>query len=237
MWKPRLIAFDADDTLWENETLYHAAQDKFVSVLSKYHEEQWIRARLYETEMRNMAHFGYGIKAFVLSMIETSVELTEGRVTGQDVGSLVAIAKHMIEAEIKLLPGVRQTVETLHGRYPLAIITKGDLLDQQRKVDRSGIGDLFAHVEIVADKNEQTYAQLIKKFAVDPADLLMIGNSMRSDILPILELGGSAVYIPHELTWSHEHAPKPETGSRGYFQMNTISELVPLIEGWEKAER
>lgn len=235
MWIPRLIAFDADDTLWENETLYHAAQDDFVSILSKYHEEQWIRDRLFDTETRNMAHFGYGIKAFVLSMIETSVELTEGRVTGQDIGSLVSIAKRMIDAEIKLLPGVRYALENLRDRYPLAIITKGDLLDQQRKVDRSGIGDLFTHVEIVADKNQTTYARLIKKFAVDPADLLMIGNSMRSDILPILELGGNAVYIPHELTWGHEHAPTPKPGTPGYFEMSTISELVPLIEGWERA--
>lgn len=236
MWKPRLIAFDADDTLWENEALYRAAEDEFVSLLSKYHEEKWIRDRLFETEMRNMAHFGYGIKAFVLSMVESSVELTEGRVTGEDVGKIVAIAKRMIDTEVRLLPGVRETVEGLRGRYPLAIITKGDLLDQQRKVDRSGIGEYFEHIEIVADKNTITYAQLIKKFAVEPADLLMIGNSMRSDILPILELGGNAVYIPQALTWSHEHAPTPDTSTRGYFQMKSISELLPLIDLWEHSD-
>jgi len=236
MWRPRLIVFDADDTLWENETLYHAAQDDFVSLLSKYHEEQWIRERLYDVEMGNMAHFGYGIKAFVLSMIETSVDLTEGRITGAELKLLIDIAKRMIDAEIRLLDGVRETVENLHGRYPLAIITKGDLLDQQRKVDRSGIGGFFDHVEVVVDKNRQTYQRLFNKFEVQPSELLMIGNSMRSDILPVLELGGQAVYIPHELTWGHEHAPTPEQGTRGFHQAASMRELLGLLESWEHAD-
>lgn len=236
MWRPRLIAFDADDTLWENETLYHAAQDDFVSLLSKYHNEKWIRERLFDVEMRNMAHFGYGIKAFVLSMIETGVELTEGRITGADIKKLIDIAKGMIDADIRLLDGVRETVLNLSERYPLAIITKGDLLDQQRKVERSGIGDLFRHIEVVADKNRKTYEDLFTKFNVPPADMLMIGNSMRSDILPVLELGGHAVYIPHELTWGHEHAPTPEVETHGFYQAATIRDLLSLIDSWEKLD-
>lgn len=236
MWRPRLIVFDADDTLWENETLYHAAQVDFVSLLSKYHEEKWIRERLYDVEMSNMAHFGYGIKAFVLSMIETSVDLTEGRISGAELKLLIDIAKRMIDAEIQLLDGVRETVENLHGRYPLAIITKGDLLDQQRKVDRSGIGEFFDHVEVVADKNPRTYQRLFNKFEVQPSDLLMIGNSMRSDILPVLELGGKAVYIPHELTWGHEHAPTPEEGTNGFHQAASMRELLGLLQSWERPD-
>lgn len=230
MTQPSLIAFDADDTLWQNETLYHNAQETFVGLLTHYHPEDWIRQRLYQTEMRNLAHFGYGIKAFALSMIETVVELTEGRVEGRDIATLIDTARGMIDAEIELLPEVEQVVKGLNGRYQLAIITKGDLLDQQRKVTRSGIGHYFRHIEIVADKNRETYQGLMRKMGVEPAQFMMIGNSLRSDILPILELGGQAVYIPHALTWAHESAPIPPAGTWGYHQAEAIAELPGILE-------
>ena len=229
MTQPTMIAFDADDTLWQNETLYHHAQDVFVDLLRHYHSEDWIRARLFDTEMRNMAHFGYGIKAFVLSMIETSVQLTEGRITGAEIGVLIDQARAMIDAEIELLPGVLEVLQQLHGRYPLALITKGDLLDQHRKVQRSGLGDLFQHIEVVADKNDATYAGLISKFGVPAAGFMMVGNSLKSDILPVLRLGGQAVYIAHALTWAHESAPTPEPGTPGYFELPTISGLPQVL--------
>ncbi len=229
MTPPRLIAFDADDTLWQNETLYHAAQDVFVDLLRRYHSAEWIRDRLFDTEMRNLAHFGYGIKAFSLSMIETAVELTEGRVTGAEIRVLIDQARAMIDAPIELLPGVEQVLRQLHGRFPLALITKGDLLDQHRKVERSGLAHLFQHIEVVADKNDATYSALMQKMGVAPVGFMMIGNSLKSDILPILRLGGQAVYIAHALTWQHESAPIPAPGTPGYYQMDQISGLPALL--------
>lgn len=229
MTPPRLIAFDADDTLWQNETLYHAAQDVFVDLLRRYHSAEWIRDRLFDTEMRNLAHFGYGIKAFSLSMIETAVELTEGRVTGAEIRVLIDQARAMIDAPIELLPGVEQVLRQLHGRFPLALITKGDLLDQHRKVERSGLAHLFQHIEVVADKNDATYSALMQKMGVAPVGFMMIGNSLKSDILPILRLGGQAVYIAHALTWQHESAPTPAAGTPGYYQMDQISGLPALL--------
>lgn len=230
MTQPTLIAFDADDTLWQNETLYHNAQETFVGLLTHYHPEEWIRERLFQTEMRNLDHFGYGIKAFALSMIETVVELTEGRVKGEDIRTLIDVAKAMIDADIELLPGVRDVVENLSQHTPLAIITKGDLLDQQRKVERSKIGHYFTHIEVVADKNLATYQALMSKMGVAPVQFLMIGNSLKSDILPILELGGQAVYVPHGLTWEHEHAPTPAANTPGFFQIETISQLPGILK-------
>ena len=231
MTQPALIAFDADDTLWQNETLYHHAQDVFVDLLRQYHSEEWIRERLFETEMRNLAHFGYGIKAFALSMIETAVELTEGRISGAEIGVVVAQARAMIDANIELLPGVEQVLRHLHGRYPLALITKGDLLDQHRKVQRSGLANYFEHVEVVADKNDDTYSALMAKMGVPPAGFMMVGNSLKSDILPVLRLGGQAVYIAHALTWAHESAPTPAPGTPGYFELETISALPVVLAG------
>lgn len=229
MTQPTLIAFDADDTLWQNETLYHHAQDVFVSLLTHYHNEEWIRERLFQTEMRNLAHFGYGIKAFALSMIETAVELTEQRVSGADIRTLIDVAHEMIDAEIELLPSVRDVISQLAGNIPLAIVTKGDLLDQQRKVDRSGIGAYFKYVEVVADKNPAVYAALLTKWGIQPQNLMMVGNSLKSDILPVLGLGASAVYIPHALTWQHESAPSPIQGTPGYYEIENISQLPAIL--------
>ena len=156
-----IIAFDADDTLWHTERLYVDAQARFVQLLAHYRDPEWVRERLFQTEMRNMQHFGYGVKAFALSMIETAVELTDGQVSGQDIGTLIVLAKEMLAAEVELLPHVAEAIPALAARYPLMVITKGDLLDQETKIARSGLGGYFRHVEIVSEKTTESYATAV----------------------------------------------------------------------------
>lgn len=229
-----MIAFDADDTLWQNESLYGAAQAGFQQLLSQYHSREWIESRLYQTEMRNLEHFGYGIKAFALSMIETAVELTEGRIIGSDVQRIIDLARVMLTADVDLLDGVADTLRILAERYPLMVITKGDLRDQESKVVRSGLAELFTAVEIVSDKTVAGYTTVLRRHGIEPARFVMVGNSLRSDILPVLQLGGQAVHIPHTLTWAHEAAEPPEAGSVGFHALTSIVELPSLLAQLER---
>lgn len=229
-----VIAFDADDTLWHNERLYVEAQARFAQLLSRYHNLEWIGDRLYQTETQNIQHFGYGIKAFALSMIETAVELTEGRLNGQDVQALIDLAKEMLSARVELLAHVAETVPHLAMGYRLMIITKGDLLDQENKIARSGLGKYFQQVEVVSQKTPETYQRLLKKAAIPLERFLMVGNSLKSDILPILELGGQAVYIPYETTWLHEVASPPAEGQTGYYPLEHMGQLPALLKRLER---
>lgn len=198
------IAFDADDTLWRNEDLFLSAQQEFVSMLTHYHDEQYILAHLGEVQVRNLTHFGYGIKGFTLSMIETAIELTEGRVTGSEVHSIIELARRMLEAPIKLIPSIEQVLSELKGKYQLMVITKGDLLDQEGKVARSGLAHYFDAIEVVSHKTSDAYDKLLNKHHIDKSQFLMIGNSLRSDVLPILDIGAKAIHIPYHTTWAHE---------------------------------
>jgi putative hydrolase of the HAD superfamily len=229
-----VIAFDADDTLWHNERYYVRAQDQFAQLLSQYHQPQWVHDRLFDTEMRNLEHFGYGIKAFALSMIETAVELTEGRITGNDVQKVVDIAREMITADLVLLPHVAEVIPQLAQGYRLMLITKGDLLDQETKITRSGLGEYFQYVEIVSGKTRLTYERLLKRYSLSAERFLMIGNSLKSDILPILELGGSGVHIPYETTWLHEVAEAPLADQLGFYTLTDMGGLPALLEKLEK---
>ena len=224
------IAFDADDTLWHSERLYADAQKRFAQLLANYHDPEWINDRLYQTETRNIQHFGYGIKAFALSLIETAIELTEGRMSSKEIQEIVGWAKQMLNAEVELLPQVSQIIPRLASQYPLMVITKGDLLDQEMKIRKSGLENYFQHIEIVSQKTLETYGKLFKKYSITPSRFLMVGNSLPSDILPILKLGGSAVHIPYEITWLHETAEQPPIDQTGYHQLETIGQLPPLLE-------
>lgn len=228
-----VIAFDADDTLWHNERLYMEAQDQFAQLLAHYHKPEWIQERLYQTETRNIQQFGYGVKAFALSMIETAVELTEGRITGGDIGAILGLAKGMLNADVELLDHVAETVSRLAARYRLMLITKGDLLDQEKKIGRSGLGEYFQQIEVVSQKDRQSYERLLAKHSLQPRRFLMVGNSLRSDIWPILELGGSAVHIPYETTWLHEVAEPPPSDQPGYYQLKHMGQLPALLERLE----
>ena len=222
------IAFDADDTLWHTEHLYADAQKRFIQILDHYFNTESVHQKLFETETRNIAHFGFGVKAFALSMIETAVELTEGRVSGQDIQTLIEIAKAMLNTPVELIDGVQDTIDQLatESAYHLMLITKGDLLDQETKIARSGLGQAFEAIEIVSDKTPQIYQRLFAHHAIQGERFLMIGNSLRSDILPVLACGASAIYIPYHTTWMHEIAELPSPGTPGFHQLERIS-LLP----------
>ncbi|NJN18137.1 MAG: HAD family hydrolase [Oscillochloris sp.] len=223
-----VIGFDADDTLWQNEQIFIAAQNRLKEILSHYHRPEWIEERLYETEMRNLQHFGYGIKSFALSMIETAVELSEGRVSGHEIQTIIDAARAMLASEVEVITHVPETLTHLAQSYRLIVITKGDLFDQEAKVARSGLGAYFEHIEIVSNKRPENYARLLERLGIAPQRFLMVGNSLRSDILPVLSLGGNAVYIPHHLTWAHE-AAEPPFGQVGYYEIEHIGLLPNLL--------
>ncbi|HKY61154.1 MAG TPA: HAD family hydrolase [Gemmatimonadota bacterium] len=220
-----LIALDADDTLWRNEDLYRDTQAEFRALLALYHEPDWIDARLYEAEMRNLPHFGYGIKAFVLSMVETAVELTEGRITGAEVQRVVELGRAMIQAPVQLLDGVQETVASLAERHSLIVVTKGDLLEQESKVERSGLREHFRGVEIVSRKDRSTYEAIARRRGVAPEEFIMVGNSLRSDVLPVVAMGGLGVHIPYHTTWAHEEVDEEERARHVYVELQSIREL------------
>ena len=225
-----LIAFDADDTLWHNETLFQATAREFASLLAGHHPAEWIQERLFATEMKNLRHFGYGIKGFTLSMIETAIELTEGRVTGAEIKTILGWSHSMLQAPIALLDGVRETIAALAGEHRLMLLTKGDLFDQESKLARSGLGAHFSAVEIVSEKNARTYEVIMTRHGLTPARFLMVGNSLRSDILPVTALGGRAVYIPYHLTWAHETVSAQDAQLHQYVELADIGGLPALIE-------
>lgn len=236
MSKFDVIAFDADDTLWQNEYLYAEAQAGLVSLLANYHPSEWIHERLYQTEMRNLEHFGYGIKAFALSMVETAIELTEGRISGKDLQTLVNTARDMLHAEVDVLDHVVETLTQLGEKYPLMLLTKGDLFEQENKIARSGLKDRFRYIEIVGTKTVPVYKSLLDRHSIDPEHFLMVGNSLRSDILPLLELGSYAVYVPNELTWQHENSEPPPAEQNGFYQLEHIGQLPALLEQIENSK-
>jgi putative hydrolase of the HAD superfamily len=226
-----VIAFDADDTLWHNETIFVMTQDKFRALLTPYVEGELTEQKLFETEMRNLRYFGYGIKSFTLSMIETAIELTEGRIPGGEIRAIIEFAKAMTEHPVELLDHVAEVVPQLSERHTLMLITKGDLFDQESKLAKSGLGEHFAQIEIVSDKTPEVYRRIFAKHQIDPQRFLMIGNSLRSDILPVVEAGGRAVYIPYHYTWAHEVVTPPETEHKGYVELEHVGLLLERIEG------
>lgn len=224
------IAFDADDTLWHNEGLYSATQDRFAQLLVAYQDNDQVQQQLYQTELRNLGLFGYGIKGFTLSMIETAIELTEGQICGRDIQAIIDLAKEMLQAPVRLIDGVRPVLAELAPGYRLMLITKGDLFDQETKIARSGLADYFAAIEIVSEKTPAIYAALLAKHDLRPDRFLMVGNSLRSDVLPVLEAGGRAVHIPYHLTWAHEQIEPPAEEQSAYFVLDRIEQLPGLLE-------
>jgi len=231
-----LIAFDADDTLWHNERLYIAARDKLAALLSRYGVDVPIGDRLYRTESRNIDLFGYGIKSYILSMIETAVELTGGHLSDEDVLAIIGLGREMLDARVDLLDHAAETVARLASTHRLMIITKGDLRDQEMKVARSGLQDYFQHIEIVSEKDRRNYAALLAAQSLDPACFLMVGNSLRSDILPVIEMGGWAAYVPYATTWQHEAAELPGPDQARFYQIEHLGLLPALLARLETEE-
>ena len=222
------IGFDADDTLWHNEHVFQLTQAQFAALLADYATPDHLTQRLLAAEQRNLGHYGFGVKGFVLSMIETAIEVTNARVPAATIAALIEAGRQMLAHPIDLLPGARETVAALSAQYRLILITKGDLLDQERKLAQSGLGDLFQAVEIVSDKTPQTYARIFTRHGTGPQQALMVGNSLKSDVIPAIAAGSWGVHIPHELTWALEHAAPP-THPR-FHVLENLGALPPLIE-------
>lgn len=231
----RLVAFDADDTLWHNEPLFTGTQERFRRLLARYQDAAVIDQRLYETQTANLEHYGYGIKAFTLSMVETAIELTEGRIPGAEIEEILTMGREMLLAPVELLDGVGETIAALEGRYSLMVVTKGDLLDQESKVARSGLGEHFDHVEVVSRKDVASYARVLAAHAVAPPEFVMVGNSLRSDVLPVLELGAAAVHVPYPVTWAHEAVAPERLEGLSFATADSLRELPGLLEAMERA--
>lgn len=231
------IAFDADDTLWHNEREYRRAAARLEGLLAPQHDAKTVAQALYETEMRNMAGYGYGLKAFTLSLIETAVTLSNGHLPHETIRTLLNGAKEMIAAEVELLPGVAETLAELAPHYALLVVTKGDLLDQERKLARSGLAGKFAHYEVVSHKTPEVYSTILRRHGIPAERFMMVGNSLRSDVLPVVEIGGTAVYVPHHLTWEHEADVNPHHDPDGYYELAHIGELPALLQQLQASQK
>jgi putative hydrolase of the HAD superfamily len=221
-----LICLDADDTLWHNESIFHLTQDQYVDLLKDYGEPNHMKARLFEVELRNLRLYGYGVKSFTLSMIETAIDLTRGAVPAKTIAAIMDLGRAMLEHPVEPLPGVAETLQSLKNSYKLVVVTKGDLMNQEQKLARSGLGDYFHAIEIVSEKDASTYRRVVARQGVPAEDAVMIGNSMKSDVLPALEAGLWGIHIPYHITWAHEHAEPPADSPR-FAKLETIAE-VPL---------
>ena len=208
-----VIAFDADDTLWHNLSLYFNAQNNLALLLADYIDAEELGKKLYMTESRNISYFGYGIKSFTLSMIETAVEITNGNIQSDIVLKILGFAKEMLTAPVLLIDHVPEVLAQVSKNYDLMIITKGDLLDQHEKIQRSGIADYFSKYEVVHKKDPETYTRILRTHRIDPSRFLMVGNSLKSDVLPVLAVGAAAVHVPYAIKWAHEDVRiDPESG-------------------------
>ncbi len=201
----KVIAFDADDTLWVNEPYFRQTEERFYDLLSEYSSQRTLERELLKTEIENLALYGYGIKGFMLSMIETALKVTNNTISVNVVEKIMNLGKQMLDQPIELLDGVEDVLLALKDKYRLVVATKGDLLDQERKLRKSGISHYFHHIEIMSEKDDANYLKLIKHLDIQPAELLMVGNSLKSDILPVLNVGGYGVHVPYHITWAHEH--------------------------------
>lgn len=220
-----VIAFDADDTLWVNEPYFREAEEQFAALLEDFLPRHSIIAKLYQTEIANLSLYGYGIKGFMLSMIEATLQITEGKVDPLIIQKAIDLGQEMLNKPVELLDGVEEVLKALHGKFRLVVATKGDLLDQQRKLTKSGLDHYFHHIEIMSDKQENDYQKLIKHLDCKPDEFLMLGNSLKSDVLPVLAIGGSAVHIPFHTTWMHEHIDHT-IEHPNFYQMESLSEVL-----------
>ena len=222
------IGFDADDTLWHSETIFEDYHRRFQVQLARYHDPKTVERALYATEMRNLDLFGYGVKSFALSAIETAIDLTNGTIPADELRPLIQMAKEMLAHPVELIDGAAEAVASLAADYRLIVITKGDLRHQERKFARSGLAAHVPHCDVVSEKDNATYARVLARHDIAPANFLMVGNSLRSDILPVLELGGYGVHIPDPLICAHEKGPAPTDCPR-YHALASLSELPALL--------
>ncbi|MDP9835375.1 putative hydrolase of the HAD superfamily [Neorhizobium huautlense] len=223
------IGFDADDTLWQNEQFFRTTESHFTGLLKEFAEHDVVSDKLLAAEKRNLDFYGYGIKGFMLSMIETAIEVTDGKVEARVIGEILDVGREMLRHPVETLPHVREVLEALSGHYMLVLITKGDLFDQERKLAQSGLGDFFDAVEIVSEKTATTYRRVFSRLADGPERAMMIGNSLKSDIVPAIAAGAYGVFVPHELTWVLEQV-EPPTDAPRFRQITHLGELPKILE-------
>ncbi len=223
----KVIAFDADDTLWVNETFFREAETSFCNLLEDFMPHHSVNQELYRIEVGNIDLYGYGIKAFMLSMIQTASVITENKVDFSIVDKIMEIGHDMMNKPVELLDGVQEVIEELHGRYTLVVATKGDLVDQERKLAKSGLDHFFHHIEIMSEKRAANYQKLIKHLDCHPSEFLMIGNSIKSDVLPVIDLGGNAIHIPFHTTWEHE-VVKHHIDEDSFISLQSVREILDL---------
>ena len=227
--KIKVIAFDADDTLWVNETYFRDAEKEFAQILSGYETENKIDQELFKTEIKNLAIYGYGIKGFILSMVECALELSNYQLAQKSVEKILNIGKEMLEKPIELLDGIEEVLQSLQGKYKLVVATKGDLLDQERKLEKSNLLKYFHHIEVMSDKKEKDYQKLIRHLDIHPSEFLMIGNSLKSDVLPLVAIGSSAIHVPFHTTWAHENVPKGRESKTSYVTVINIKQVLAYL--------
>ncbi|MFP4846891.1 HAD family hydrolase [Winogradskyella sp. PE311] len=225
----KVIGFDADDTLWVNETYFREAEEEVGKLLSIYETPNKIDQELFKMEIKNLPTYGYGIKGFVLSMIELAIELSNGSVSNDIISKMLAIGKDMINKPIELLVGVEQVLSTLSKDYKLIVATKGDLLDQERKLENSGLLKYFHHIEVLSEKEEKNYSKLLQHLEIEPSEFLMIGNSLKSDVLPLVNMGSQAIHIPFHTTWQHEEVSHKDGHSSAFKTVKTITDVLNII--------
>ncbi|NNF92477.1 MAG: HAD family hydrolase [Boseongicola sp.] len=222
------ICFDADDTLWHNERFFRLTEERFADLLRDHSDPDHLMERLLEAERKNIGHYGFGIKGFMLSMIETALDVTDGRVPGSVIAEIITAGQEMLSHPIELLPGAEETVRSLSDQFTILLVTKGDLLDQERKLAQSGLGDIFDGVEIVSDKSAPVYNAIFNRHGTKAGSALMTGNSLKSDVNPVIEAGGWGVYVPHGVTWALEVADAPADHPR-YRKITTLGDLPDVV--------
>ena len=226
----KVIGFDADDTLWVNETYFREAELEFARLLSAYETANKIDQELFKKEMENLPLYGYGVKAFVLSMVESALELSNHSISNDTIQKILNIGKNMINKPVELLDGVEEVLEALSKKYRLILATKGDLLDQERKLEKSGLLDYFHHIEVLSDKKESNYSKLLNHLDINPSEFLMIGNSLKSDILPLVNIKAHAIHVPFHTTWIHEMVSEEETNGKAYRTVSSLRDILEILD-------
>jgi putative hydrolase of the HAD superfamily len=225
----KTIAFDADDTLWVNETYFRDTEERFATLLESYETKNKVDQELFKKEMQNLPVYGYGIKGFVLSMIELALELSNGRVSPKVLQEILVMGKEMIAHPVELLPHIKEVLEKLSKEYRLIVLTKGDLLDQERKLEASGLSEYFRHVEVMSDKTPEKYKHLLDHLQIKTSEFLMVGNSLKSDVLPLIEIGAQAIHIPFHTTWAHEEVSKERAEAADFLTLSDAKELLEVL--------
>ncbi len=225
----KVIGFDADDTLWVNETYFRETEEKFADLLGEYETKNKIDQELFKIEIQNLELYGYGVKSFMLSMIESALDLSNNTISQQTISNILDLGKEMISKPVELLDGVEEVLQKLEQKYHLIVLTKGDLLDQERKLEKSELSKYFKHVEVLSEKKEKNYSNLLAHLGIDKNEFLMIGNSLKSDVIPILNIGARAVHIPFHTTWAHEMVSEKEEQLNNHLKLSSIKDILKYL--------